>query len=200
MPYTGKDNSERKNMMANSSKPAPENGVLDFHTAITYLEEKHGFDHRDYYQSQGHFDAWCNLKGYGRRDPDGVARISSQRWYSEYMADPKGQVLRPSRADFWAWLIRFPFSPLEQGKTYALMIDAWLEPSRQEEMKVQQALMDAQFELTMTALAQTMREDDFVKYRRTVPAPQIFPDFVRVILGYFKEEWGGNLRINVGTW
>lgn len=152
MPYTGKDNSERKNMMANSSKPAPENGVLDFHTAITYLEEKHGFDHRDYYQSQGHFDAWCNLKGYGRRDPDGVARISSQRWYSEYMADPKGQVLRPSRADFWAWLIRFPFSPLEQGKTYALMIDAWLEPSRQEEMKVQQALMDAQFESSWDTL------------------------------------------------
>lgn len=62
---------------------------------------------RDYAgKYQGNFfNKWCDAKGYGKTDPDGRGRGSSQIWYAEYVADPGGERKEPAYLDFWHWWI-----------------------------------------------------------------------------------------------
>jgi hypothetical protein len=92
-------------------KPTPETHEIqayDYHACADYIEKKHGIQLRDYAVRPGekdHFAAWCDARGYGKIDPDGKARGSSQRWFAEYNTDPNGVVKAPPHWDFWHWLV-----------------------------------------------------------------------------------------------
>ena len=56
---------------------------------------------RDLNGSHGHFNQWCDSKGYGNKDPEGYDRNSSQIWYQEYCESPDGEAARPPYCDLW---------------------------------------------------------------------------------------------------
>ncbi len=56
---------------------------------------------RDLKESHGHFNKWCDSKGYGKKDPEGKDRNSSQIWYGEYQEAADGVVARPPYYDLW---------------------------------------------------------------------------------------------------
>jgi hypothetical protein len=56
---------------------------------------------RDLKHSHGHFDTWCDQQGYGKKDPEGKHRGSSQIWFKEYNESPTGKVKCPPYVDLW---------------------------------------------------------------------------------------------------
>lgn len=74
--------------------------VVKFDALDSHMKSK-GYDIRNWYKNSSHFDKWCNKKGYGKTDPAGNGRGSSQIWYAEYKADPEGEIKCPPYIDFW---------------------------------------------------------------------------------------------------
>jgi hypothetical protein len=56
---------------------------------------------RDLKGRHGHFNIWCDAKGYGQKDPEGKDRGSSQIWFKEYKEDPTGDAVCPEYCDLW---------------------------------------------------------------------------------------------------
>lgn len=181
-------------------RPELREGVLDFSEAISWLEQKYCFSHRDYAKSHGHFDLWCDQKGYGQIDPAGQHRGGSQIWFAEYKQDAEGDCKRPRYQDFWHWLIDYAFAPIKKGKTYPLDLDFWLGEFAENLAPELQALSDKAFAEAMSKVRRMASPEFFAEYSRSNKAPEVFPEFVKTILGYFKAEWGSKLKVCVGTW
>ena len=64
-----------------------------------------GIDAYDVFKRCGSFDKWCNRKGYGKIDPEGKHRGSSQIWFAEYKVDPDGACKEPPHANLWHWFL-----------------------------------------------------------------------------------------------
>jgi len=109
-------------------KPVPHarEPILDYHEIMHYLEAKYKFQSRDYANSHPHFSKWAKAKGYNGKDPEGKALNSSQIWYAEYMADPKGNAECPPYLDFWHWLID-QFFDFHNGCEQTLFVAQWLQ-------------------------------------------------------------------------
>jgi len=89
-------------------KPQPKTRepVLDFNECTEYIEKKHHIQTRDYANSSAQFGEWCDAKGYGKTDPEGNDRGSSQIWFAQFQADiVAGLVVDKPYQDFWHWLI-----------------------------------------------------------------------------------------------
>lgn len=69
--------------------------VFMLHKVINHMGKKLEVDPFDFYNSSVHFDKWCDLKGYGNKDPDGKKRSHSNIWYLEYQKDINGKVKHP---------------------------------------------------------------------------------------------------------
>ena len=64
-----------------------------------------GIDVYDVFKRCGSFDKWCEQKGYGKKDPEGKHRGSSQIWYAEYQRDPDGACKEPPQANLWHFFL-----------------------------------------------------------------------------------------------
>lgn len=64
-----------------------------------------GINVYDVFKRTGSFDNWCNRKGYGKIDPEGKHRGSSQIWFAEYKADPDGACMEPPHANLWHFFL-----------------------------------------------------------------------------------------------
>lgn len=82
-------------------KPA----AYDYHEMIGYLEDKYGFESRDYFGSSYHFVEWAKSHRKPKKDADGKDWGSSQIFYAEYKKAPDGAARRPPYCDFWHWLL-----------------------------------------------------------------------------------------------
>lgn len=59
---------------------------------------------KHFYPETGSFDEWCDSKKYGKKDPEGKHRNSSQIWYSEYKKDIQEEKWKDvPYMDFWHW-------------------------------------------------------------------------------------------------
>jgi len=89
-------------------KPVPEYPMsksLIYNKCQKWVGKVLGKDLRNYAGNSGHFKKWKDAKGYGDTDPEGKKWGSSQIWYAEYNADPKGKATCPPYLDFWHWII-----------------------------------------------------------------------------------------------
>jgi len=81
----------------------------DYHEIVNYVQQKHNVDLRDFagkFHGIHSFDAWCDSKGYGKIDPEGKTRGSSQVWCAEHKVDiERGHWYEPPYQDFWHWLL-----------------------------------------------------------------------------------------------
>ena len=78
----------------------------DWDECRLWIEQKLGYNIRDVEFSEGQFDEWCDKKGYGKIDPKGTPRDSSQIWYEEYTQDIKsGNIHERPYRDFWHFLL-----------------------------------------------------------------------------------------------
>lgn len=100
--------------------------VFMFHKVINHMGKKLKVDPYDFYNSSVHFDNWCDLKGYGNKDPDGKKRSHSNIWYLEYQKDIDGKIKCPPHvcimnvfADTYPELFPFEYiDDLEGTETY----------------------------------------------------------------------------------
>lgn len=60
---------------------------------------------RDYYDNGSHFYKWCDARGYGKTDPEGKTRGSSNIWYKEYNEAPDGYTVCPPYVDLWHYAL-----------------------------------------------------------------------------------------------
>lgn len=187
-------------MPKDAIRPELTNGVLDFSAAISWLEQKYDFNHRDYAGSHRHFDDWCNLKGYGKKDPQGNSRSGSQLWFAEYQKDSNGECKCPPYENFWHWLADYPFNPVKKGKTYKVDLDYWLGEFAEVDAPALQSQSDDIFAKAMVAARSMVSPELLAEYGQATKIPKVFPEFVKTILGYFKAEWGSKLKIKIGTW
>ena len=92
-------------------KPAPvEDSIYDIHEVIEYIGKKYKINPYDFYDSSLHFNSWCDAQGYGKKDPQGKDRNSSQIWFQAYQTDPQGNKMCPPYEDFWKYFIDW-YSP-----------------------------------------------------------------------------------------
>lgn len=77
----------------------------DIHEVMNFISEKYGFDCYDVFDSGSHFNKWCDSKGYGKTDPAGKERSSSNIWFAEYQKDPEGNAKCPQYATVIDWFI-----------------------------------------------------------------------------------------------
>ncbi len=61
--------------------------VLNLWKMLYILQDIYKVNFWDYYNSDSDFDNWCNLKGYGKKDPKGLERQASNIWFKEFQSD-----------------------------------------------------------------------------------------------------------------
>ena len=86
----------------------PEKDFYDFIEMCNEIDKVLGYDQREcgkhFYPETGKFDDWCNSKGYGEEDSEGLHRGSSQIWFKEYQQDIlEEKWLDTPYMDFWHW-------------------------------------------------------------------------------------------------
>lgn len=84
--------------------PAQRDDAYDYHEVFEYIQEKYGVDVNDFAGSGGHFDTWCDARGYGETDPEGKRRGSSNIWFAEYRRASDGEAKCPPYQNFTHWL------------------------------------------------------------------------------------------------
>lgn len=58
--------------------------VFMFNKVTNHMGKKLKVDPYDFCNRSIHFDNWCDLKGYGNKEPVGKKRSKSNIWYLEY--------------------------------------------------------------------------------------------------------------------
>jgi len=183
---------------------ADEKGILNFDTAIRFLEAKYSFNHYGYLEPgqadpNKHFEFWCDAKGYteGKTDVEGNHRGSSQIWFAEYVEDPAGETACPKVQNFWHWLLSFmcPNGDLKIPRKFKLNITKVLA-----EYDSTVALENAaHVERVRAGMQQVLRilPPEFQKTAlRQVDSMDItMPAYVRAILGYFQAEFGPKVTL-----
>jgi hypothetical protein len=183
---------------------ADEKGILDFDTAIRFLEAKYNFNHYGYLgpgqvDPDKHFGRWCDAKGYTKEmtDADGNRRGSSQIWFAEYVADPAGEYACPKVQNFWHWLLSFmcPDGNLKIPRKFKMNIAKVLD-----EYDSTVALENAaQVERVRAGMQHALRmlPPEFQKtaIRQVESIDITLPAYVRTILGYFQTEFGPKVTL-----
>lgn len=170
-------------------------GHYDLRKVMEYLRVKYRFDPHDLARSGNHFDNWCRRKGYKSRDPEGVHRSSSQRWYAEYCADPKGGATRPMHQSFFDWVHKAVCKGDKDIKRFVLNVPYYLEVHDIVEAPAKQLEAD-RINAMFKAYAAMVVPTEMKKF---VDA-QLVPDAVlskplRKVLQYIRDEFGATPRL-----
>jgi hypothetical protein len=183
---------------------ANEKGILDFATAIRFLEAKYNFNHYGYLEPgqvdpNKHFEAWCDAKGYtaNMTDPEGKRRGSSQIWFAEYAADPNGEDTCPEVQNFWHWLLSFmnPGGGFNVPTTFKMNI-ADVLANYDATVAVENAARVANVVAGMESIMRILPPEFKKVAARQVSSMDIkLPAYVRTILGYFQAEFGPKVKL-----
>lgn len=112
--------------------------IFNLCKVLYILQEIHKVDFWDYYNSGSDFDNWCNLKGYGKKDPEGKKRSASNIWFKEYQEEISNCVWK--RPPYCPFIDMFMEDIQDLGRDdtdeiYYINLNQMLERSIEEDQK-----------------------------------------------------------------